>query len=157
MGLNREYSIGSDKEAAGVDVKRIRQDMLDDGTNGLDERLVGSTAVQASGDVFIHLGEHEDSQSGEVVIRVAGLIGIPGKLCCNPSHAVIDEDRLEDGHVVRDNVLIHAKCSVNEEVEEDVTISGLVCLHFLDKGGVEGAEVPWVILDMWGMRLFRDG
>ena len=49
-------------------MKRIREDMLDDDSNGLDERLVVSTADQASGDVFIHFGEHEDSQSCEVVV-----------------------------------------------------------------------------------------
>lgn len=107
--------------------------------------------------MVIHFGKHEDSESCEVVVGVAGRVGISGKLCCNPGHTVIDEDRLEDGHVVRENVLIHAKSSVNEEVEEYVTIRGLVCVHFLDKCWVVGAEVPWVILDMWWMRLFRDG
>ena len=68
MGLNREYSIGSDKEASGVYMKCIRQDMLYDESNGLDERLVGSIAVHAGGDVVIHFGKHEDSQSCEVVI-----------------------------------------------------------------------------------------
>ena len=134
-------------------MKGIGQDVLNDNANGLDEGLVGTITCHKLVDVGIHLGEHEDTKAGDVAPRVAGSVGVPGKLCSNPGSAVVDQYAFEDRHMVRRNILVEVHSGMDQEVKEYVGDRGLIRHNVFDEGWVEGAVVPWVILEIGWIRL----
>ena len=128
--------------------------MLNDDTNDLNKGLVRFSAGHKTVDVRINFREHEDSKGGKVVPGVAGCVGIPGKLDCDPGCTVVDQDTFKYGHMVRTDLVVDVESSVDQEVEENVPDCGLIGGDVLNQGWIEGAVVPWVILKIgWGRRL----
>lgn len=134
-------------------MKGIGKNVLNDNANGLDEGLVGSITCHKLVDVGIHFSEHEDTKAGDVAPRVAGSVGVPGKLRSNPGGAVVDQDAFEDRHMICRNILVEVHSGMDQEVKEYVGDRGLIRGNVLDEGWVEGAVVPWVILEIGWIRL----
>ncbi len=56
--------------------------------------------------------------------------------------------------MVRTDLVVDVKSSMDQEVEEKVADCGLIVDDVLNQGWIEGAVVPWVILKIgWGRRL----
>ena len=111
--------------------------MLDDDTNGLNKGLVRSRAGHKTVDVRINFCEHEESKGGKVVPGVAGGIGIPGKLGCDPGCTVVYQDTFKYGHMVRTDLVVDVESSVDQEVKENVPDCGLIDGDVLDKVGLK--------------------
>ena len=94
--------------------------MLNDDTNDLNKGLVRFSAGHKTVDVRINFREHEDSKGGKVVPGVAGCVGIPGKLCCDPGYTVLDQDTFKDDHMVWTDLVVDIESSMDQEVKGDV-------------------------------------
>jgi hypothetical protein len=138
--------LGTDEEAAGVDVERIREDMLREDPDGSDEGVIGAIACAELVDVVINLHDEEHPEGIELAPGVAGCVGITGQFDGEPCSAVVQEDTLEHSEVTWGDVLVQRECSVDQEVEEDVLRCRLVGVYVLNERGAEGAVVSGIIL-----------
>lgn len=59
--------------------------------------------------------------------------------------------------MVRADLVVQIKSSVDQEVEKDVLDCGLIGRDVFDQGWVEGAVVPWVIFKIGLVRCRSNG